>query len=187
MKKVVVKKNRYVDSVSLMGVSDRVMAIKGVENVEAQMATQANRQILEMLGYEVAADVTANDLVIAITAVDGTVYAAALKLVEDIIDRKNVDGAKSYADIDEIDMEEDHYDLCQISLPGEYAAEQAKKALYKGRCGAFADRLLASLQSCGRCGEVLGFRAAGWGNAFRHVRHCVRSPDMRCGAFHVQA
>ena len=132
MKKVVVKKNRYVDSVSLMGVSDRVMAIKGVENVEAQMATQANRQILEMLGYEVAADVTANDLVIAITAVDGTVYAAALKLVEDIIDRKNVDGAKSYADIDEIDMEEDHYDLCQISLPGEYAAEQAKKALYKG-------------------------------------------------------
>ena len=33
----------------------------------------------------------------------------------------------------------------------------------------------------------IGFRAAGWGNAFRHVRHCVWRPDMCGGAFHVQA
>ena len=132
MKKVVVKKNRYVDSVSLMGVADRVMTIAGVENVEAQMATQANRQILELLGYEIAGDVTANDLVIAITAANEEVYAAALKKVEDIIDRKNVDGDKHYSDLDQIDMAEDPYDLCQISLPGEYAAEQAKKALHMG-------------------------------------------------------
>ena len=132
MKKVVVKKNRYVDSASLMGVSDRVMALGGVENVEAQMATQANRQILEQLGYEIGAEVTANDLVIAITASDENAYAAALKLVEDIIDRKNVDGERHYGDLDQIDMAEDHYDLCQISLPGEYAAAEAKKALALG-------------------------------------------------------
>ena len=34
MKKVIVKKNRYVDSVSLMGVSERVTAMEGIENVK---------------------------------------------------------------------------------------------------------------------------------------------------------
>ena len=51
MKKVIVKKNRYVDSVSLMGVSERVTAMKGIENAEAQMATCANQDVLKQLGY----------------------------------------------------------------------------------------------------------------------------------------
>ena len=68
MKKVVVKKNRYVDSVSLMGVSERVTAMQGVENAEAQMATCANKDVLKMLGYELPEAVSPNDLVIAITA-----------------------------------------------------------------------------------------------------------------------
>ena len=132
MKNVVVKKNRYVDSVSLMGVSERVTAMQGIENAEAQMATCANQDVLKMLGYVLPETVGANDLVIAITAADETSYNAALQLAEDIIDRKNTDGERHYADIDEIDMQEDPYDLCQISLPGEYAAAEAKKALYKG-------------------------------------------------------
>ena len=50
MKKVVVKKNRYVDSVSLMSVSDRVTVLPGVSNVEAQMGTHANLELLNLLG-----------------------------------------------------------------------------------------------------------------------------------------
>ena len=132
MKKTVIKKNRYVDSVSLMNVSERVTALEGVGNAEAQMATRANRDVLKGLGYSLPDDVTPNDLVIAITADDENSYAAALKLAEDIIDRKNVDDEKHYSDISEIDIDEDPYDLCQISLPGEYAAAEAKKALEKG-------------------------------------------------------
>ena len=132
MKKVVVKKNRYVDSVSLMGVSERVTAMAGIENAEAQMATCANQDVLKMLGYELPENVSPNDLVIAITADNEDCYGAALQLAEDIIDRKNTDSARHYADISEIDMEEDPYDLCQISLPGEYAAAEARKALEKG-------------------------------------------------------
>ena len=56
MKKVIVKKNRYVDSVSLMGVSERVTAMQGIENAEAQMATCANQDVLKLLGYELGAD-----------------------------------------------------------------------------------------------------------------------------------
>ena len=129
MKKVVIKKNRYVDSVSLMGVADRVMTLKGVTNAESGMATSANRDILRDLGYVLPDDITANDLMIAITADSEEEYNAALKLAEDIIDRKNVGNEKHYNDINEIDEE---YDLCQISLPGEYATAEAKKALAKG-------------------------------------------------------
>lgn len=132
MKKVIVKKNRYVDSVSLMGVSDRVMTIAGVENVEAQMATQANRQVLAMLEYEVPETVSANDLVIAVTAREEKICEEAIRMVENIIDRKDVSDDKHYGDIDQIDMEKTPYDLCQISLPGEYAVAEAKKALALG-------------------------------------------------------
>lgn len=132
MKKVIVKKNRYVDSVSLMGVSERVTAMQGVENAEAQMATCANQDVLKQLGYALPENVGSNDLVIAITAENESSYDAALQLAEDIIDRKNTDSDRHYSDISEIDMQEDAYDLCQISLPGEYAAAEAKKALEKG-------------------------------------------------------
>ena len=131
MKTVVVEKNRYVDSVSLMGVSDRVMSLEGVENVEAQMATPANRRLLELLGYCLPENVGANDLVIAVTGEEAA-CADAVKMVKDIIDRKNVTGETHYPDIDRIDMEQTPYDLCQISLPGEYATEEAIKAMEKG-------------------------------------------------------
>ena len=102
MKKVIVKKNRYVDSVSLMGVSERVTAMDGIENAEAQMATCANLDVLKQLGYALPENISANDLVIAITAESETVYTAALQLAEDIIDRKNMDSDRHYGDIDEI-------------------------------------------------------------------------------------
>lgn len=132
MKKVVIKKNRYVDSVSLMGVSDRVLTIKGVSNVEAMMATHANQDVIRLLGYELEDGVSANDLIIAITAEDEKTWNAALEMVENIIDRKNMDDVVHYNDLSEIDMAQDPYDLCQISLPGEYAAAEAKKALHMG-------------------------------------------------------
>ena len=132
MQKVTVLKKRYVDSVTLMGIPDRVKTIKGVTNVETMMATPANQAILKLLDYELPADVTANDLVIAVTAEEEKGCDAAAELVMNIIDRKDVGDFVRYDSLDQIDMNKDHYDLCQISLPGEYAAEQAEKALRMG-------------------------------------------------------
>ncbi len=132
MRKVVIKKNRYVDSVSLMGVSDRVMTIHGVENAEAQMATHANLQLLRMLGYALPETVSANDLVIAVTGDCEKTCAAAIAMVENILNRKDAPEDTRFSDIRDIDMCRTPYDLCQISLPGEYAAAEAKKALHKG-------------------------------------------------------
>lgn len=132
MKKVVIKQNRYVDSVSLMAVGDKVTKLEGISNAEAQMCTPANLEVLTDLGYELPKDITANDLALAVTGETEAQIEAALQMIMDIIDHKNTDGGVSYKSLSEIDLREDGYDLVQISLPGEYAAAEAKKALSMG-------------------------------------------------------
>ncbi len=132
MKQITIEKKRYVDSVTLMGISDKVLVLPGVSNAETMMATAANQSLLKMLGYDLPEEVTGNDLVIAITADTEESCNAAVETVRNIIDRKNVEHFVQYGNLSEIDLREDPYDLCQISLPGEYAAAEAKKALEMG-------------------------------------------------------
>ena len=132
MQKVIIEKKRYVDSVSLMGISDKVLVLEGVTNVETMMATPANQAVLKLQNYELPEDITSNDLVIAVTADNAEACDAAVEMVKNIIDRKDVDDYTSYNNLTEINLQEDPYDLCQISLPGEYAAAEAKKALNMG-------------------------------------------------------
>ena len=134
MKKVLLKKNRYVDSVSLMGIGDKVTELGGIENSEVAMCTPANIEVLVDLGYTIPEDATPNDLILACTADTEEKIAEAFQLRMDIIDHKNVgeEGANVYKSLSEIDLREDGYDLVQISLPGEYAAAEAKRALAMG-------------------------------------------------------
>ena len=132
MKKVILKKNRYVDSVSLMAVGDKVTKLEGVSNAEAQMCTPANLEVLDDLGYTLPEDVTANDLALAVTAETEEQIEAAMQMIMDIIDHKTNDGGVSYKSLSEIDLREDGYALVQISLPGEYAAAEATRARSRG-------------------------------------------------------
>lgn len=132
MKKVIVKKKRYVDSVSLMSVAGRVIELGGIENIEVQMATIVNQASLKEEGYELPNDVTPDDLVIAITADSEEKADEAFKKAMDIIDRKNVSSESTYNSLDDPNLKVETYDLCQISLPGEYAFDEGMKALVKG-------------------------------------------------------
>ncbi|MBP5288420.1 MAG: FdrA family protein [Clostridia bacterium] len=131
MKQVVVKKNRYADSVSLMNISEQVSAVPGVENAEVQMATRANRDVLTTLGYQLPKGVGTADLVIAVRAESREALDAALARAEELLDHKGQSDVR-YNDLADISPCMDPYDLCQISLPGEYAAAEAKKALALG-------------------------------------------------------
>ncbi len=145
-RKVVLRKNRYADSVSLMSVSDKVRNSEGIINAEVAMATPANREVLEGLGFEMPAGTGRNDQVIAISADTEVQVDMAVKLAEDILDHKvgaeaepgvaagqgAAEGVTEYNDIDEIDLKSTAYDLVQISLPGEYAFAEAEKAIKKG-------------------------------------------------------
>ncbi|MBR0327715.1 MAG: hypothetical protein IIX09_07935, partial [Clostridia bacterium] len=103
MKKIQLKKNRYVDSVSLMGIGDKVTALGGIENSEVAMCTPANIEVLVELGYTIPEDATPNDLILACTADTEEKIAEAFKLMMDIIDHKNVgeEGATVYKSLSE--------------------------------------------------------------------------------------
>jgi len=133
VKQLIVKKNRYVDSVTLMSVGDKILRMDGIENAEIQMGTLANQKLLADLGYQIPADIKANDLILAVSGNKKEDLEAAFLRIEDILDHKKGAGDEIvYKDIGEINLTEDGYDLVQISLPGQYAYEEAEKALEKG-------------------------------------------------------
>lgn len=61
-------KNRYMDSVMLMSVSERLKGIDGVISAEVVMATPANREILIRQGLDVPENTSPSDLLIAVAA-----------------------------------------------------------------------------------------------------------------------
>ena len=67
MRQIIIKKNRYVDSVTLMSIGDKILKIEGIENAEVQMGTRANQELLKELGYEIPEGTGADDLVMAVT------------------------------------------------------------------------------------------------------------------------
>ena len=133
MKSIKVNKNRYVDSVTLMLIGDKVMTINGISNAEVQMGTPANAEVLEELGYAIPSDVGSDDLIFAVTGETKTEIDEAFEFMESLLNRGGGQQEQSvYHDINDIDLSADSYDIVQISLPGEYVLPEAKKALEKG-------------------------------------------------------
>ena len=117
MKKIVVKKNRYIDSVTLMSVGDKIMKMDGIENAEVQMGTWANQELLVELGYEIPEGTGPDDLVMAVTGDTEEHLSAAFARIEDILEHRDEDEEEHYSDLDEIDLKETPFDLVQIYLP----------------------------------------------------------------------
>ena len=131
LKTVTVHENRYADSVTLMGILDAVKRRDSVSLAEVQMGTPANIEAMRELGFEIPASAGPNDLIVAIEA---DTEAALKDAHEDVMNRLNRKGGSSdetFNSIDEVDTS-DGWNLCQISLPGEYAADEAAKAIEKG-------------------------------------------------------
>lgn len=133
MKEVRIVKNRYVDSVTLMSVAGNAMQLPGVINAEAGMATPANINMLTGMGYRVAPDAAKNDLMLAVSADTSDQAEAAFQSMKDELAHGGRPGSKkAYQALTDIDLKADPFDLVQISLPGEYAAAQARKAIEMG-------------------------------------------------------
>ena len=115
--KVRVVANRYVDSVRLMKVAQGVRARDGVVACELVMGTPAN---LEQLGIHV--DATPADVVIAVDGPDEALDAAERELSRAAETHEVVEVApRSLAAVEG--------NLALISVPGEYAALEAHRAL----------------------------------------------------------
>ncbi len=135
--RTLIKKNTYIDSVSLMSISTKASALAGVTNAVAAMATPMNQEILTNQGLitpEIAG-ATPGDLVL-IVVVDGdeaTADAAMSGLVE-LLDRKPAadDGDVTYRTVATAAEGRPDANVAVVSVNGAFAAREAHHALDAG-------------------------------------------------------
>ena len=79
---VELRRGAYADSVTLLQVSRSVQGVDGVAAAQVAMATALNVEVLTQMGFEVPAEATPNDLVVAVRLADGGSLETALAGVE---------------------------------------------------------------------------------------------------------
>jgi FdrA protein len=133
-----IRKNTYLDSVSLMSMSTRANAVEGVTRALLGMATPMNKEVLLNVGVRDPAIDAArpSDLMIVIDAADDLVEDA-IAAVDEILARRN-GAAESTAEIrhrtlDGAFTEVPDSNLVLISVNGAFAAREARKALVAGK------------------------------------------------------
>jgi succinyl-CoA synthetase alpha subunit len=131
----VIRKNQYYDSVFLMTVNARMLKVEGVQQTAVLMGSPANKQLLLDIGIQ-DPDIDAakpNDLIVA-------VIGDSMVIVNKVLG--NLDGWLNAiledAPLSPLHTLEDglavktNANLAVISIPGEYAAREARKALKAG-------------------------------------------------------
>lgn len=132
-----VRRGLYLDSLALMRLSQSLSALPGVDTVSLMIGTPANRQILDDAGMLAAAgrEAGANDLIIAVKAGSETAAAAALDAADQRLDRPQAaatTGERRPRTIEAASAMLGGANLAIISVPGAFAANEARKALARG-------------------------------------------------------
>ncbi len=145
--KHIVKKQTYFDSVTLMLIGSQVKKLDGIENAIVGMCTDYNIDSLKRTGLYLPEfdGLTPNDLVIAISAKTEKAAEAGMAEVELKLTSKQKSGStEELAPINQEGAVKQLPDanLVLISVPGEYAAREARLALNNGRhCMMFSDNV----------------------------------------------
>jgi FdrA protein len=148
---ILVERGRYFDSVFLMRISRELEAIPGVRRAVVAMGTPANLAALESVGFNVksqenAPDMAfsqagpqagprADDLVTALDTETPNAFAAAKRRLAELLTAGTDDGEKSEdrpTTLDEALAVDAAANLTLISVPGAYAAAEARRALRRG-------------------------------------------------------
>jgi FdrA protein len=79
---VELRRGAYADSVTLLQVSRTVQGVEGVAAAQVAMATALNVEVLTGMGFDVPAEATANDMVVAVRLAEGGSLDAALAGVD---------------------------------------------------------------------------------------------------------
>jgi FdrA protein len=135
-----VRRNAYADSVSLLQVTSRVATLPGVLDASLVMATDLNLDVLRDSGllFPEAIDAGPNDLLIAVRGQDAPSADAGLQAAERLLtERKSTPqsgGAQRQAPrtIRAALRAEPESNLAVISVPGPFAAAEARQALAAG-------------------------------------------------------
>ncbi|TMN22123.1 acyl-CoA synthetase FdrA [Lentibacillus cibarius] len=136
--KVIIENNAYHDSVTLMSLSSKINNYDGVEQAVVSMATKMNKDLLEDIGLltDEAEAATENDLIIALIANTDERVEEVMEVIHEELTSKKTKKGKGK----EVTAKSVHSalnampdaNMAIISVPGEYAAREARQALKKG-------------------------------------------------------
>ena len=135
VKKVIVHKDTYYDSVFLMQVTAQLKGRAGIDEVQVTMATPQNKTLLHGLGFtEGIDDAGANDLLIAISGDEKVFDGLQADIKEMLVATKSGAEGESFkpSSINGALKVLPEANMAIISVAGEYAANEARKALNAG-------------------------------------------------------
>ena len=130
-----VKKNEYYDSVFLMRVAKNLSEQEGILDAVVLMGTEKNKELLADFGAgaEEVSSATPNDLILALKAESRQALTSALGDIDQWLHPAAAGGSTfAVRTLDEALARQPHSNLAVISVPGAYAAREAKKALESG-------------------------------------------------------
>jgi len=133
--KIVIKPHEYYDSVRLMQTAEMIRRDEGVEETILIMATDSNKRLLDVAGLltDEVGRARPDDLIIAIVAADEDIVEVAMRKAEQLLKERAVSSAQlTYRTMDSALAAVPDSNLALISVPGEYAAAEARRALERG-------------------------------------------------------
>ncbi|MDZ7672249.1 MAG: acyl-CoA synthetase FdrA [Halanaerobiales bacterium] len=136
-KKALIKEGTYFDSVTLMSISKELKKIDGVTEATVIMGTDANKGILETAGLLLpeAESADPSDLILVIDGKEEVIEEAFEQANKLLDEKKSSSGEQEDYKPGSLDgaleLQPDS-NLVIISVPGDYAAREARKALNRG-------------------------------------------------------
>jgi succinyl-CoA synthetase alpha subunit len=137
VKKILVRKNAYYDSVFLMLATKVLKQRPGIREAVVAMGTEVNLALLKEIGLlsGEAESAMPNDLIIAMEAETGDAAEEGCRTAEEILKKKSHGGGEG--EYRPVSLEGalsicPEANLVVISVPGLYAAREARKALNRG-------------------------------------------------------
>ena len=133
-----IRRTFYMDSVALMRISRAVSSLAGIETAALMIGSTTNKKLMRDAGLlnTDSDSAGANDLIIAVRADNESAASAAITEAEKLLDAPAVSGAggnewnpKTLATALQ---QLPGANLALISVPGEFAAAEARRALNNG-------------------------------------------------------
>lgn len=128
-----IRKNTYYDSVTLMIISREIKKIKGVYEALVGMGTSLNKELAKNLGIssEEIEDIGVNDFFVSILGDESIDIKDIMNSVDELLSQKKKNNSTDYkpATLGTALKQESDANLVIISVPGEYAYEESKKAI----------------------------------------------------------
>jgi FdrA protein len=131
----VIRKNQYYDSVFLMSVNRRISEVNGIQQTAVLMGSPANKQLLLDIGVQDDQIDLAqpNDLIVVVIAESPAIVENVLGRLDEWLEAIQENSPSlSVRTLEDGLSQKPGANLAVISVPGEYAAREAKKALEAG-------------------------------------------------------